>query len=340
MMVRRIPYFLIMAIMISSLTAAFPVSGETKKNQTEEKVAVVNGVPIDRGEFDGEVFLIQRSALGLGKPLSCDNVVSIRREVLESMIRRELIYQAARKSGIKPDENTINKEINSLKQQFSSEAEYKSELSRRNIPEEILRARMIRNSSVQKYIEKEFARKVKVTDNEDLAYYEKNLNLFKQPLQFRVSQIFIQSDPKAENSRKQELRGKAEKILKNLKNDQDFAALAREYSDGQTRTAGGDLGYLRMGQTDKQFESKIFALKKGEITDIIETDYGFHIFKVTDIKPETILAFENVRDKIRQFLVEEKTKQEADLYAKKLREKAGTGVEIYLKEDMSPAKRS
>ncbi|MGA2554260.1 MAG: peptidylprolyl isomerase, partial [Smithella sp.] len=304
--------------------------GETKKNQKEEKVAVVNGAPIEKDEFDGEVFLIQKTVLGLGKPLSCEQVSLIRREVLESMIRRELLYQTARKSGIKPDENAINKDINSLKQQFSGETEYKNELSRRGINEEVLRARMIRNSLVQKYMDKEFTDKVNVTDKEIQDYYQKNIDLFKQPFQMRVNQIFIQSDSKGGDSRKKELRGKAEKILKNLKDDQDFADLAREYSDGPTKNKGGDLGYLRKGQLEKQFESKIFALKKGEITDVIETEYGFHIFKVTDIKPETILAYENVKEKVKKFLVDEKTKQEADKYARKLREK--TDVKILMPE--------
>jgi parvulin-like peptidyl-prolyl isomerase len=304
--------------------------GETKKNQKEEKVAVVNGTPIEKGEFDGEVFLIQKTVLGLGKPLSCEQVSSIRREVLESMIRRELLYQAARKSGIKPDENAINKDINSLKQQFSDETEYKNELSRRGINEEVLRARMIRNSLVQKYVDKEFTDKVDVTDKEIQDYYQKNIDLFKQPFQMRVSHISIQSDSKGGDSRKKELHSKAEKILKNLKDDQDFADLAREYSDGPTKNNGGDLGYLRKGQLEKRFESKVLALKKGEITDIIETEYGFHIFKVTDIKPETILAYENVKEKVKKFLVDEKTKQEADEYARKLREK--TDVKILLPE--------
>lgn len=304
--------------------------GETKKNQKEEKVAVVNGAPIEKDEFDGEVFLIQKTVLGLGKPLSCEQVSSIRREVLESMIRRELLYQAARKSGIKPDENAINKDINSLKQQFSDETEYKNELSKRGINEEVLRARMIRNSLVQKYVSKEFTDKVDVTDKEIQDYYQKNIDLFKQPFQMRVSHISIQSDPKDGDSHKKELRGKAEKILKNLKDDKDFADLAREYSDGPTKNKGGDLGYLRKGQLEKQFESKVLALKKGEITDIIETEYGFHIFKVTDIKPETILAYENVKEKVKKFLVDEKTKQEADKYARKLREK--TDVKILLPE--------
>jgi parvulin-like peptidyl-prolyl isomerase len=329
-MSRKISCLLTIAITVVCMMAVSSAFGETKKNQKEEKVAVVNGAPIEIDEFNGEVFLIQKTVLGLGKPLSCEQVSLIRKEVLESMIRRELLYQAARKSGIKPDENAINKDISSLKQQFSGETEYKNELSRRGINEEVLRARMIRNSLVQKYVDKEFTDKVNVTDKEIQDYYQKNIDLFKQPFQTRVSQIFIQSDPKGGDSRKKELRGKAEKILKNLKDDQDFADLAREYSDGPTKNKGGDLGYLRKGQLEKQFESKIFALKKGEITDVIETEYGFHIFKVTDIKPETILAYENVKEKVKKFLVDEKIKQEADEYARKLREK--TDVKILLPE--------
>jgi len=246
------------------------------------------------------------------------------------MIRRELLYQAARKSGIKSDENAINKDINSLKQQFSGETEYKNELSRRGINEEVLRARMVRNSLVQKYVDKEFTGKANVTDKEIQDYYQKNIDLFKQLFQMRISHIFIQFDAKSSDSRKKELRGKVEKILKNLKDDQDFADLAREYSDGPTKNNGGDLGYLRKGQLEKQFESKVLTLKKGEITDIIETEYGFHIFKVTDIKPETILAYENVKEKVKKFLVDEKTKKEADEYARKLREKSD--VKILLPE--------
>ena len=329
-MSRKISCLVTIAITVVCMMTVSSALGETKKNQKEEKVAVVNGAPIEKDEFDGEVFLIQKTVLGLGKPLSCEQVSLIRREVLESMIRRELLYQTARKSGIKPDENAINKDINSLKQQFSGETEYKNELSRRGINEEVLRARMIRNSLVQKYMDKEFTDKVNVTDKEIQDYYQKNIDLFKQPFQMRVNQIFIQSDSKGGDSRKKELRSKAEKILKNLKDDQDFADLAREYSDGPTKNKGGDLGYLRKGQLEKRFESKVLALKKGEITDIIETEYGFHIFKVTDIKPETILAYENVKEKVKKFLVDEKTKQEADEYARKLREK--TDVKILLPE--------
>jgi peptidyl-prolyl cis-trans isomerase C len=334
----RVFSFQIAVLFVACIAMASPAGGEAKKGEpAADRVAIVNGVPIERGEFDKEVFLIQKTLLGLGKPLTCSQVASIRAEVLESMIRREVLYQDSRKAGIKPDENAVAKEMAALKQQFPTEAEYKNELSRRNISEEALRSRLERNSALQQYVDRQFDAKVAVTDTEMVGYYESHLDLFKQPLQSRVSHILIQTDPKWEESRKQESRRKAEQILKSLKKGQDFAALAREQSDGPTRTNGGDLGYIRTGQLDAQLENAVFRLKVGETSDIIETSYGFHLFKMFDRKPETILAYDAVKEQIRQHLAQEKARQDADLYAKTLREKAS--VEILLREEVSAAKR-
>ena len=337
MFLKKISCFQIMAILIGLLAVVSPAQDDVNKPQTEEKAAVVIGATITREEFNGEALLIQRSLLGMGKPLTCAQITSVNKEVIESMIRREILYQESRKAGIKIAKKEIDGEIDTLKKQFLSDAEYKNELSRRNISEDMLRARLERNLSVQKYVERQFLEKVKVTDEDTIAYYESHLNLLKQPLQVRVSHILIQSDSKWEDSRKQEARQKAERILKDLKKGKDFAVIARDDSDGPTRTNGGDLGYIKKGQLEKQFESVIFDLKTGEISGIIETDYGFHMFKVMDRKPESILAYDKVKEQIRQYLLQDKAKQEADLHARKLREKSD--VKILLTEDISPAKR-
>ena len=312
-----------------------PAWGETKKAEPNadntDRVAIVNGVPIERSEFDGEIFRIQKTVLGLGKPLTCNQVTSIRTEVLESMIRREVLYQESRKAGIKPDANAVARDMAALRQQFATEAEYKNELSRRNLSEETLRSQLERSSSLQQYVDRQFVSKVTVTDADMVDYYESNIDLFKQPLQARVSHILVQTDPKWEESRKQEARRKAEQILKSLKKGQDFAALAREQSDGQTKKSGGDLGFIRMGQLDPHLENAVFRLRTGETSDIIETSYGFHLFKMVDRKPETILAYDTVKEQIHQHLVQEKARRDADLYAKTLREKAS--VEILLREE-------
>ncbi|MGD0883692.1 MAG: peptidylprolyl isomerase [Thermodesulfovibrionales bacterium] len=335
MLISRVSSSRTMVIIIGILAMALSAQAEVGKPQSDDKVAIVNGAQIDRGEFDGEVLRMQKALLGFGKPLTCSQLASVQTEVLESMIRREILYQDSRKVGIKPDEDAVAKEMKTLRQQFSNETEYKNELKRRNISEEMLRSRVEKNSAIQQYIERQFTAKITVADSDTVSYYESHTDLFKQPLQIRVSHILVQTDSKWEEARKQEARRKIEQILKSLKKGQDFAAIAREQSDGPTRTNGGDLGYIKAGQLDKQFESKVFALKTGETTDIIETDYGFHLFMVTDKKPETVLAYESVKEKIRQFLREEKAKQEADLQAKTLREKAS--VQILLNEEKDPA---
>jgi len=243
----------------------------------------------------------------------------------------------SRKAGIKIDKTAVNKELDALKKQFPTDTEYKNELARRNLTEETLRARLERNAAVQQYIGQQYAGKIVVTDRDLMAYYENHLDLVKQPLQARVSHILIQTDPSWEESRKQEARRKAEQILKSVKKGQDFAALAREQSDGPTRTSGGDLGYVRKGQLDAPLDNAVFRMKAGETSDVIETSYGFHLFKLVDLKPETILAYDAVKEQIRQHLTLEKARQDADLYAKSLREKAS--VDILLRDEASAAKR-
>ena len=336
MLLNRVSTLKIVAIVIGFMTTVLPAQGEVKQTESADKVAIVNGAPIDRGEFEGNVLMIQSKLLGLGKPLSCRQVTSIQNEVIESMVRVELLYQESRKSGIKPDEKAVEQEIKALKQQFASELEYTNDLKRRNISEGILRSRLEKNSSVQQYVEKQFVSKTAVTDNDMVSYYEGHVDLFKHPLEFRASHILVQLDPKSDASHKQEAHRKIEQILKDLKNNQDFAALARERSDGPTRTNGGDLGYIKSGQLDKQLESVVFSLKSGEISGIVETDYGYHLFKVVDMKPASILAYDSVKERIRQYLMQEQARQAADVQAKKLREKAV--VEILLNEEIKAAK--
>jgi peptidyl-prolyl cis-trans isomerase C len=332
---KRNGYGIILFLMVV-LIMAMPAWGQDDKKSSDEKIAVVNGAAIMKSDFDGEVLRVQRTHLALGRPLKCAHVAAYDKEVLEGLIRLELLYQESRKAGIKIDKAAVDRQMEDLKKQFLSETEYRSELSRRQITEDMLRARLERDYVFQKYVEQQFAEKIKVSDADMITYYESHLDLLKQPLQVRVSHILIQSDPKWDKERKQEARWKIESIQKKVEKGQDFAVLAREHSDGTARTNGGDLGYIRAGQLGNRFEKVVFELKPGETSSIMETDHGFHLFKVTDRKAETILAYDHVKEQIRQTLLQEKKKQAADLHGKKLRETAK--VEIFLKENVPGAK--
>lgn len=328
MVLKKECYFRLTALALGMMLLASTAGAEAKKQQAQQKAATVNGTAISKEEFDTEAFSLQRSFLALGRPLTCEQLKAVNKEAVESLIRREIIHQESRRAGVKADKKDIEKEIDAIKKTFLNDVEYQNELRRRNLTEEQLRSQVERNLLVGGYIEREFLQKNKPTDEETMNYYVNNVHLLKQPQQAKVSHILISSNPDWDATRRQEARRKAEKVHKELKSGREFSAMARELSDGPTRTAGGELGYVKKGQMEKQFEDVVFSLKVREISRIVETDYGFHIFKVTDVKPENIVSYDSVKEQIAKLLQLEKAKKEADLHARKLREKAQ--VEIFV----------
>ena len=112
---------------------------------------------------------------------------------------------------------------------------------------------------------------------------------------------------------------------------EEFAVLAKEFSEGPSSANGGDLGNFRRGQMVKPFEEAVFTLRPGEVSDIVETEFGYHLIKVIDKKPETTIAYEDIKDRLEQHLKQEKVQREVSLYVEKLKEKAK--VERFLTED-------
>ena len=157
-----------------------------------------------------------------------------------------------------------------------------------------------------------------------------NPNFFKIPERVRVSHILIKVDPKADAAQKAAARKKIEDIQKQLKNGKDFSELAKKDSECPSNAKGGDLGYLMRGQVVKPFEDVAFSLKPGEVSGIVETEFGFHIIKVTDKKPATTLAYEQVKDRLAVNLKKDKVDKEIPLYLEKLKKDAK--IERYLKE--------
>jgi peptidyl-prolyl cis-trans isomerase C len=111
-----------------------------------------------------------------------------------------------------------------------------------------MRAQLERNTAIKEFIDKQFVQKVTISDKESKAYYESNPDLFKQPEQVQASHILIKIDSKADESQKAQARKKIEKIQKRLQKGEDFAALAKEFSQCPSKAKGGDLGYFQRGQ--------------------------------------------------------------------------------------------
>ena len=307
-----------MALLFLAITI-LPV-WSSQAEDPKAKVADVNGVAITRADFEREMSRAKQ-VYGMGRTMAPAQVSEMRKRVLENLIEREVLFQESQKKGIKVDESLVNEEFEKLRKRFPTEEEFKENLSRMDLTEALLKSEFKRVMAVQQLIEEEIVVKVAISDKEIEMYYNSNPNQFKQPEQVKASHILIGVDPKDDKT-KTDARKKIDMIAVRLKKGEDFAALAKEFSTCPSSAKGGDLGYFRRGQMVKPFEDAAFSLKEDEVSGIVETRFGFHVIKVVDKKPETTLAFNDVKEDLEQQLKQRKVRSDLGKYVADLKAKA------------------
>lgn len=148
------------------------------------------------------------------------------------------------------------------------------------------------------------AKKEVISDEAIEVYYAEHLSDFVQPEERKASHILVSIAADASSENKQAAREKAQKVLEQVKqNPEQFAEIAKEFSDDPgSASSGGDLGFFGRGVMVKSFEEQIFSMQINEISDIVETDFGFHVIQLTDIKAEKKPELQEVREQIEQQL--------------------------------------
>jgi len=161
----------------------------------------------------------------------------------------------------------------------------------------------------QQYLEAQWAGKIDVNDAEVQAYYDEHPKEFETPEQVQASHILIKpdaSDPNNADAAKAAAKAEAEKLLAQVKDGADFAELATAHSDCPSARQGGDLGLFGHNQMVPPFEAAAFALEPGQVSDVVETQFGYHIIKVTDKKAAQTTPFEEAKEGITETLANEK----------------------------------
>jgi peptidyl-prolyl cis-trans isomerase C len=309
-------------VAVFALILVFLPAMAQEKQSSEKNAALVNGVAISMEQYTKELNIQIDRVSRQGSQVTDDQLAALKNDILDSLIEREVLYQQSQKDGIQITDQTIDDQLAAIKKRFPNETEYKNALSKMNLSEDEVKAQIKRGLSIKELIDQQITSKVVITDEESKAYYDKNPQRFKQPEQIKASHILIKVDAKADEAKKAEARQKIEEVQQKLKDGGDFAALAKEYSEGPSSAKGGDLGYFRRGQMVKPFEEAALALKPNEVSDVVETRFGYHLIKVYDNKPEQTLAYADVKDKIIQRLKQEKIEKEAVQYVDKLKKDA------------------
>jgi peptidyl-prolyl cis-trans isomerase D len=157
----------------------------------------------------------------------------------------------------------------------------------------------------------DFESKAQVSLDDAKRYYDSRKDTFKIPKQVKVRDILIKAGPQDTPDRLEAKKKKADEILEKAKKTKDFGSLAKQYSEAETASRGGDLGWIQKGMLGEQLESILFSTKVGHLSGVLAAGDGFHIFKVEEVKEEKQKAFGEVKDQIFQTLKKEKAKAEA-----------------------------
>ncbi|MBI5586260.1 MAG: peptidylprolyl isomerase, partial [Deltaproteobacteria bacterium] len=222
--------------------------------------------------------------------------------------------------------------LNNLVQTIAlGEAARKRGLDKRKDIQELL-ALAQDNLLANELIKEEVINKVNLDEEQVKKYYEKNLTRFKTPDQVRVGSILIKMNAPPSEDDKKKAREKAEMILKKIKAGEDFARLAEEFSDDPaSKTKGGDLGFIPRSQQaapfEKAAEQAVLALQPGEISEALETPFGYRLVQIGEEKKGEIQSFESIKDKVRAMALEEVKKEKIKtLVDQALKE---TGAQIF-----------
>ena len=157
----------------------------------------------------------------------------------------------------------------------------------------------------------DFERKTQVSSEEIKRYYDLRKDTFKIPKQVRARSILIKAGPQETPDQLEAKKKKAEEILEKAKKTKDFSSLAKQFSEEENASKGGDLGWIQKGMLGEQIESILFAMKTGELSRVLPGRDGFLILKVEEVKEEKQKPFEEAKDQILQALRKEKAKAEA-----------------------------
>ncbi len=292
----------------TSSETAEPIAAAEEPNNGP--VAMVNGEEIGRQEFDQLLNYFRYQYMQQGRQIQGAQLEQLKEMVLESMIDNVLMYQIAKENGYTPTENELNEELQKTKERFADDTAYQKALNQQGMTEADLREELEVQMTKYKFEQDKFGEQTTVEPSEVKAFYEDNPEQFEQPEQVRASHILIKLSEEATEEDKQAAKEKLMDAKERIENGEEFSEVAREVSEGPSSKRGGDLNYFGRGQMVPEFEEAVFNMEVGELSEIVETSFGYHLIKKTDAKEAMTVPFEEVEQDIKTHL--ERTKlQEA-----------------------------
>jgi peptidyl-prolyl cis-trans isomerase SurA len=325
----------LLVLALASLTA-FAFSNDSV---VEEIIARVNNQIITRSEYLREKDQLKQEAQQQD-PANADKIYMDReRDILRGLVDQQLLLEKAKDLGITADTDLV-KRLDEIRKQMnlSSMDELEKAAQAQGVSFEEFKQNLRNQIITQKVISDQVGSKIQVSKDEVQQYYDAHKDELMQPEQIRLSEILVspqksaaaneksgggdkpapEDDPKALEA----AETKAKELLGQIQKGAKFEDIAKKNSDGPTASQGGDLGFFKRGTLAKELEDKTFAMKPGDVSDVIRTRQGYVLLKVTEHTQAGIPPLKDVEPKVQEALYMQKLDPSLREFLTKLREDA------------------
>ncbi len=307
------------------LCAGVPVWAQTKSTVIEEIVARVNNEIITREDLDhARTSLVNeiRDACTSCTPQQVQEQIDAKgKDLLRDLIDQSLLVQRAKDDGLKVDAEVI-KRLDAIRQQYKlgSMEELEAEVTKSGQDFEDFKGQIRDQLLTQEIIRKEVGSRIIISHEDVVKYYNDHKSEFIRPEMVVLREIFVSTEGKSETDIPA-LRKKADNLRDRvLKNGDDFGELAKHYSDSSTAQQSGELGAFERSKLDPKIAEKVFALNRGQMTDVLETKTGFEILQVRERFDAGEQPLDKIEPEISNRLYEQKMDPAMRAYLQTLRE--------------------
>lgn len=307
------------------LIGFIPAVHAAEKQLVDRVMAVVNKEVITQSEFDAVFRPIYEEVRKAGEGQDLNREINeLRLRLLNQMIEDRLVAQEAKKLGVEVSAEEVAGELQQLKSEFPDETAFYEQMKSEGIEIADIEQRFRERLAIEKFHEYIIRGKTAVSPEEVEQYYKDHPEEFDRKEQVKVSVITLRKSEEAVRKGVMDETAKAQagRLLKDLKKGADFEALAKKYSQDTYARNGGMVGFLERGHTKGSLEEVLFSLSPGSISDVLETEEAYHIFKVHEKMEAKHQTFEEMRPQIHQFLFRKKAHERFMVWMEDLKKKS------------------
>lgn len=297
--------------------------GGTLTGDLGAAVVTVNGQTITGQALEDEVARLFRQFGGQVSPSQAEQMKdALTQQARDNLVNKILLTAAADAQGVVVDDEEMNNVLQSFRGRLGDEQAYQDYLTRLGLTEDEFFTEARNDMRIEKLLNGYADGAVAPPAEDVAAYYEENAEQFRQEEQVRASHILLLFEDGDDDAAKGAKRARIGEIHGEVVNGADFASLASEHSGCPSAANGGDLGWFGRGRMVEPFEEAAFALKVGQVSDVVETQFGYHVIKKTDEKDARAVPFEEVKASIEEELFRQNRRTVIDGYIDGLRAKA------------------